>query len=69
MHRNISQAYYNPKLSPCCYWAQRSLLDGLDLQQSHFFHSLSDHSERDFVSRIWRFVLTAFDYSRIKARE
>ncbi|KAL0086442.1 hypothetical protein J3Q64DRAFT_1677398 [Phycomyces blakesleeanus] len=69
MHERIARTYYSPKKNSSCYWAQKSLLDGLDLHMSGFFKSFIEHSERDYLSRVWRLVLTVFDSSVITARE
>ncbi|KAL0073907.1 hypothetical protein F4703DRAFT_1377390 [Phycomyces blakesleeanus] len=65
MHESIARTYYSPKKNPSCYWAQKSLLDGLDLHMPDFFKSFIEHSKRDYLSRVWRLILTVFDSSEI----
>ncbi|KAL0085854.1 hypothetical protein F4703DRAFT_1851901 [Phycomyces blakesleeanus] len=40
MHERIARTYYSPKKNSSCYWAQKSLLDGLDLHMSGFFKEI-----------------------------
>jgi hypothetical protein len=68
MHRDLFSSFYDPPDNPSCCWAQRSLLDGLDLLHSDIF-GLDEHSERDRVTRIWNTMLTVHNYSEICARE
>ncbi|KAI9010984.1 hypothetical protein CLU79DRAFT_891055 [Phycomyces nitens] len=69
MHRDLLSNYYDPDTSPSCYWAQTILINGLDLIRSGFFNKLSDCSERDFVTRIWKMMLTVHDYSKLSVNE
>ncbi|KAG1174093.1 hypothetical protein G6F46_011207 [Rhizopus delemar] len=68
LHRRISATYYNPRNQHACHWLQRSLLEALELHMSGFLRE-NDQSERDFISRLWRAILTAFDFSRMTIRE
>ncbi|KAI9467796.1 MAG: hypothetical protein EXX96DRAFT_592235 [Benjaminiella poitrasii] len=68
LHKCLSTKYFHPKNEAPCHWAQKSVLEGIEL---HMFDFLKDteYTERDLMSRIWRLILTSFNHSRITIRE